>query len=567
MNQSAPIVKPKQKAKQLFEIAAIKKVAYIDDKFNTDAYRSDFIGILKEMFKSRQNREEIDFVDWDKPEPIFEKNIERIWNDADSLLRNKYLKILYDIKGNKEEWINLNGVTEMPTHLAGYIETFSPKEWETKRDEFLQENTNEDSRVLCLFDKELKSEAGRDGIVLLTEVLSGNYVDKVYCGVFSQHVSIGNEFEQKRKWVTDYTLPENIARKFYPISKETMKDDPVWGFIEGIKNVLVVEKVEQLKDQSKEILLRAQKRAVESLNDLSPETYNQIVQKSSKQEGTWEMNTLFRVSNLFQELAFTNSISDPSVRREFNTSIADVRKYDNIEIDNSQARLGRESAELREKEVLENGKIINTLHLPISNGDIFKLCQKEYILLGQPCNLSLRDGRRANNFELATLVQVVDKKPNSYFEKLPSFDKWVKFAMHYSLKLDVLDLAVFNDDGTCRIRLNEDLTPEVLYYESLEKRYKKLLGVFRKCADRINELQKVLSKSNKIKQFDFLLKPIVTLDSSFKGLPKRPYNSERDEFNFEIQRTGRLKDPYASHMLQQFTYYLSRNAFDHDFSK
>jgi hypothetical protein len=241
--------------------------------------------------------------------------------------------------------------------------------------------------------------------------------------------------------------------------------------------------------------------------------------------------------------------------------------YDEIEIENTPTRWSKETTLLRKKEVFETGAIINALHYPLSNGDIFKLGAKEYILLVQPCNVALRnEGKRSNNFELATLVQILSKEQKSNSEKIPAMNKWVKFPSNYSLKLDVLDLAVFNNDGVCRIKLDKELDEKILFQDSLKTRYEKLRAVHSKCATQLNALQELLDTTGN-KQYQFLLKPQITLDSSFKGLPQKPFNKQGNEFNFGIQRVTRLKEPYAAHMLQQFMLYLSRNAFDHDYSK
>lgn len=46
--------------------------------------------------------------------------------------------------------------------------------------------------------------------------------------------------------------------------------------------------------------------------------------------------------------------------------------------------------DLRHKELYIKDNIQNSLHYPLSNGDIFNIQGKEYILLVQPCNISLR---------------------------------------------------------------------------------------------------------------------------------------------------------------------------------
>ena len=44
------------------------------------------------------------------------------------------------------------------------------------------------------------------------------------------------------------------------------------------------------------------------------------------------------------------------------------------------------------------------------------------------------------------------------------------------------------------------------------------------------------------------------------------YNVENRTFSFDIKRIKHYKSPYADDLLQNFMLYLSRNAFEHDFT-
>lgn len=567
MSSHAPITDPKEALIQLFKQAGITKLAYIDDRFSTKSYKPFFVGTLIEIYRSGQSDEKIDFIDsWDVAEPIFERQIKSLWEDTDEKHRNEFLKTLYSVTKNDDDYTNINAVVKLPIFASNLIDTYSPEEWAHKKESFFKLNIKKNGeRVICLFDKELGNS--RDGIELVREVLSGKYKNRVYCAIFSQHVSLGDEFLSKKRWIEEFSLAK-IAQKFYPISKDTFKNEPVWGFIEGIKNVLIVEEVERLKRQSIGIIKKAQQKTIQEVQEIAPETYNQIIQRSSANEGVWEMNTLFRISNLIHDVSLKSSILSSEVRANFNSSISVIRSFEKIKFDQETIIESKQAGDLQEKEIFESGEVINSLHYALANGDIFLINNKEYILLSQPCNISIRPrGIRSNDYELATLVQIFGEDKDANSVRIKCQHKWVKFAANYSIKFDVLDLAVFNNDGNCKINCNQDLDDEVLFHFPLIERYQKLRKHYKKCAEQIIDLENILDKSpDKKAKYLPMLNPVVTINSKLR-IPSSTFNKESQEFDFKIQRVARLKEPFSNDILQKFMLYQSRNAFEHDITK
>jgi hypothetical protein len=567
MSSQAPITDPKQALTELLRKAGVTKVAYIDDKFSSTIQMPFFLGTLKEIYQSKQYIDKINFIDfWDVAYPVFEGKINSIWNEANDRQRNEYLRSLYSAIGDKDEFTNINAVIKLPDMAGDMIATYSPEAWMENKDSFFKQNiTKKGERVICLFDKDLKSS--RDGIELLKDVLTGDFKNKVYCAIISQHVSLGDEFISKKRWVDEFSLSK-IANKFYPISKDTIKDDPVWGFIDGIKNVLIVEEVERLKRQSIGIIKKAQQKTIQEVQEIAPETYNQIIQRSSANEGVWEMNTLFRISNLIHDVSLKSSILSSEVRANFNSSISVIRSFEEIKFDQETIIESKQAVDLQEKEIFETGEVINSLHYALANGDIFLINNKEYILLSQPCNISIRPrGIRSNDYELATLVQIFGEDKDANSVRIKCQHKWVKFAANYSIKFDVLDLAVFNNDGNCKINCNQDLDDEVLFHFPLIERYQKLRKHYKKCAEQIIDLENILDKSpDKKAKYLPMLNPVVTINSKLR-IPSSTFNKESQEFDFKIQRVARLKEPFSNDILQKFMLYQSRNAFEHDITK
>ena len=85
-----------------------------------------------------------------------------------------------------------------------------------------------------------------------------------------------------------------------------------------------------------------------------------------------------------------------------------------------------DKVKIRHKEIYSNGELINSLHKPIENGDIFQINDEKFILVAQPCDMMVRGkgnsaGKRTAKY--VTLLQIDDitlidfekksKKPNS----------------------------------------------------------------------------------------------------------------------------------------------------------
>ena len=140
---------------------------------------------------------------------------------------------------------------------------------------------------------------------------------------------------------------------------------------------------------------------------MTPPTFNRIVQKTSYDEGIWEVDSLFRLINILIDQETKKAIIDEEKRKRFKETVVEIRNVEKVnsgkpdQFDNPQLK------KLQKEEIFYEGDVINALHL--SNGDIFRINKKEYILLCQPCNLALRNNGKRGNFEHAFLVEVQQK--------------------------------------------------------------------------------------------------------------------------------------------------------------
>jgi hypothetical protein len=463
----------------------ISHIVYIDDKFDIDGQKEFYKGRLIDL-KNNENyigSDRFHEIDWTGPIPRFESLILKLWDTTE----NKS-ELLYEVCTHviDEDTANIIPALEIKNCFGDRIKLMTPDEWVTDKYKVIKE-LGEGQRAVCLFDFEFQSGntliPGRNGAQLAKLLIDEqDCTEKVVCGIFSHKFSEEQEDEFRERYSLDYQIEEG---RFYTVSKRRFAFDPqITGFAEGVKSLLLLPYVEQLKTESLIALEKSNKKAGDRVKKMTPKTFNQIIQKSSLKEGVWEISTLFRLYGILSKEENYNMIADTAVRQNFNASIKKIREIDLNNTGYNSTVPNQQLIELRNSELYLKGDIINKLHLPITNGDVFEIKGKEYILLVQPCNLALRAeaancGRRDYNYDAGMLIplkQIPKDKLSITSEEVKIAEKSDKFYIAYFpgfqvVSLEILDLSVFNEDGKTSIDLNiTSLTNDVIHFPWI-KRY------------------------------------------------------------------------------------------------
>jgi hypothetical protein len=560
----------------------IDRIIYVDDRCSIQELKEAFIAKLKEKFILKP--QEIDFIDWNSPQPKFEKAIADLWESStDEIKRDLFLKLL-KYEGNLDEIQNSTAPLNLKNHLNDKIDLLSPSEWEERKEQIVG-GLNTETKVLFLFDIEFEHAPlpnGKNGIDLAEELLNNqNIEDFVYCGIFSHHFAVDEEYAKRNEYHDSRQFKKN---RFYTISKKRFQDDLYLpGLAEGIKNTLWINEVEYLKSESSKILRNSFKDSLIEIDKLNPDSFNHVIQKSSRKEGIWEIATLIRVNNIITKDRALNILLSKSKRAKINESLAKIRKLEKIKTGGITPFDKTQIQNLRNKELYIESSILNQLHFPISNGDIFRINNKNFILLGQPCNLAMRskgkrDIGREKTYETGFLLEIesVSKEDfnnnnsgkHSTIGILENSDlvsdnySIVRFQMFKTVSLSPLDLTVFNEDGKAIINLNNLENDSSTIQESWKLRYKKLHKEFLEYRNNILIYKKLRSASKND------LQNLIYCGDIFKNYNinnENVLNSSGNKITIDIQRISYYREPYSSDLLQQFMQYLSRNAFDMNF--
>ena len=503
---------------ELLDIENVAFIVYVDDKFDISEQKGEFKGRLKSLKANNNYLSTAPFheLDWETPDQIFDKDIVQLWDDSEN--QSELLLMVCRHCGD-EHVANVIPVIEMGQYYQERLITMTPEAW--IKDEFnVLRRLDDKKRALCLFDFEFEnSENRRDGAQLAKNLIEHkDFSERIVCGIFSHKFSEGQEDEFRLIYSDKYEIDKT---KFYTISKERYTFDPqISGFAEGIKNLLLNPYVEKLKEESIKVLKESSEKAVEEINAITPNTFNHIVQKSSLKEGIWEIATLLRLYGVLSKEENYNIISDKGKRQSFNESIERIRNIDSKDTGYKTGSKNEQLISLRESDLYLKGDIVNKLHLPLSNGDIFEINGtevkkgKEYILLVQPCNLALRaigdngkvSGKRDYKYDNAILVPIksIEKnRLNITCEEIKLAESSNNFQVAYFpefkiLSLYILDLVVFNEDGKALIDMNiESLKNDVIHFP-WKKRYDYIFSEFKKCENNIKSFNIGIDKFDKL---------------------------------------------------------------------
>jgi len=593
----------------LLDTENIAHIIYVDDKFDIEGQKEVYKARLIELKNNENYIESNTFndIDWTGPIPRFESLILDLWDASE----NKS-ELLYEVCTyvRDEDSANIIPTLEIKNCYGDRIKLMTPDEWVTDKYQIIKD-LEEGKRALCLFDFEFQSGnkliPGRNGAELAKLLIDEqDCTERVVCGIFSHKFTEEQEDEYREKYSTDYSIEES---RFYTISKRRFAFDPqITGFAEGIKSLLLLPYVEQLKTESLIVLEKSNKKAGDRIKKMTPKTFNQIIQKSSLKEGVWEISTLFRLYGILSKEENYNMITDPAVRQKFNSSIKQIREIDLKDTGYNSTVPNQQLIELRTSELYLSGDVINKLHLPLTNGDIFKIKDKEYILLVQPCNLALRAkdencGKRDYSYDAGMLIplkHIPKDKLNITTEEVKVAESSDKFYVAYFpgfqiVSLDILDLSIFNEEGKASIYFSSpNLVNELIHFPWLKRYeyiYKDLLPFEKKLIE-FNTVKKtvnttIIAKQQSLKEIEEPQKAEIKEEirllkehlsntekniSNVEDLRKfkidctKIYNPQSRVFDTTIKRVRHYKSPYSDDLLQKFMLYLSRNAFEHDFT-
>ena len=426
------------------------------------------------------------------------------------------------------------------------------------------------AQTLLFFDRDFsREEAGaeNEGFKQIREAQSANVG---YCGLISHTVSHGDEYEAWFRLSEEYNL---IPDKFVVIAKDRLKAEPpdYYGFLGMVRLAALSGRYAHVKRKAWSIFENSLTEAKTAMERLSVLDFDRMVFASSRKEGVWELDTLFRVFGIMMRREAQSRLHSDG---DIPAAIAEARSVSAVpeEIANALGSESdsNESLQIQRFEIYDPGDELNRFHAPIDLGDIFQLesNDKIYILLAQPCDLMVRkDGMRSyednRHGRLVPVVELIfgtdEKRENwgelPFYEEGSGISAFANFARVHHVPLVVLDLCVVHGNGVATIDVSADC-PEMMI-EAWRIRHRKLCSYFGKALDAYAELT---GKEHSIQMAS------LALPGSSATLKLEAAVRER-QLQYGVRRILRLRQPWSGALLTEFSQYQARVAFEHPFGQ
>lgn len=592
----------KKAISKLLKATNITEVYYIDDIFQDDKeideHFEEFLAAIEECL-SEGHTEDI-------PKKIIyagidnlEDEVRRWWTEMTLDQKKQMLKrYISGYEENRQPTVSIQAVMDERCICC------SPSVWDKEYKTNVKAKISAGQSILLLFDYALSKE--RTGLQYAEEALDLD-TDCAYCGIISNQFRIDNEFQQR----DDYKK-QNPKHYIYPLSKErlTIDTEDYSAFISGLKNILWVKHIELIKEHTNAILQKAFNETINRYLDIQPPTYKQIIVDSSYTEGCQEIDTTLRLFQIILDKKIKESITEDtlSLINKNSDLILDIQAQSDVNC--QYPEVNDQAISFIKDERFLDGSIINSIYAPIQNGDIFKINKTLYILLCQPCNISIRsEGKRgSNDYDTGFLVKLDLTKNIGVSKKHTFYSVWskienelqnkgvrpeilqsqkkelakllelenasnipltfkignpgklytVRLKDFHTFSLSLLDSVSFNKDGKAIINSVTTGRP-IWLHRNLYERQKQII-------DQMKDWRQFKHNLNELCYDCQWLFDIKAISSKlFNGI-KYEY-SENDQIILPIQRIGHYRRPYSDDLLTQFSHYISRAGFPHPFVK
>jgi len=561
--------------KRILDACSITRIVCVDDQYGMAG--DDSRELIRQIGIARQTgrtvpksiAEMFDITDNDTEIEI-ERQIGARWTDLDG---PQHKRVLSDIAEAVKGVEGTQSLTALDI-LARLLESFefmplSEDGWRDRREELTQPDLL--ATTLFLFDRSLGGVGKTDMGIDLAKELAANH-ETARCGLLTATIRPDEELALWEK------LP--YPDRMVVISKSRLADDPI-NVVPAVRRMLLNPWRLVLLSGLEQMVKEADEEALQQLRKLDIHSLEHLVFTTSSHEGIWEPDTLLRLhANRSRRYARKKA-------RENGEIIKAVNAIRALAI-TPQVVYGSERQAARtvmRDEWYEEGDHLNTLHLPLDLGDIFRADKSNgdpqyFILMSQACDLMVRtNGVRPNDLVEADVLRLgieqsdvsrPDRTRLDYWDDPPEGKDWfvcMRPVLRFSL--DVLDLCTFDAQGRAvfsgQRQLDKDRIPPswIARLDRLDKRFAKFLEGYRLVMAQTEHLD----GEDKARLASIARSQLPLLCSNEPKLCRATIEGPGESVTYGISRVGRLSLPMAADLLAQFSAYNARGAFEHDLAR
>lgn len=529
----------------------IKTICHIDDFYEREKDFKDVIlaqldkvssPVLSEIF-TKHDKECVDDLDIDK------KTLISIWDDLTLTEINSLTKCL---EGCVETWdTKASSLIEVLFSTCTLIK-MSPSAWEQNKAEFIKELS--DNKILFLFDNDWGT-GGDSGFNQILDLINNVNIPKqnLLCGLYTHTIGTKEENKKRIELAKQYSLDKD---RFLVISKQ--HEDS--SFICSLATTALLPTLNKFRAKVFELITQATRDVEQKVKEFDIVDLEYMILNKSKEEGDWEPKILYRIHKNKHLKEFRNIIFNNEV--EIQSIINEMRAVKQYTIDNMIVPTN-ETKTIMQEELFDTK--VNEYQCPLRLGDIFELNSKKYLLLAQPCDLSVRStGKRANEeFRcFANLVEINNKGDNNDY-KLEYFSEeshYINFSKAYKVSLNILDLCTYSKTGNTLIDVK--ITEQAHRLEGLSKRYtyiqKQVSNEFKLYKSLINHCDKESKTA---------LKKKIFLPMNQKIYNRLSIDVDKQTIDYGLRRISNLAIDKARDVLTEFLRHAGRAAYETDLAK
>jgi len=577
---------------EILRIGDIKKVIWIDDTFSKESKEEQATVSTEQVLDEIRVRIEsgdteiLDSVnerlplqvtlDLDETEESLDTYSECLSGSDDKTLHDVAL-MLDMVKEQENTVVTLFEKTELP------VECFSLRDWEK------MDGLADIASTLFLVDKDFSKEGESEdkGLEIAKDILRKiKSYDKTQCVIFTQDVAAREKDENEaRKLYIDKNgfSSEGLSGRLMVLAKSRVSDaDSAESSLAlGLKNSFIRTLLWAIAKGVIEKSVETSKTTLEKISEANIYQVSSVLFESTSEEGGLEIDLIHRIiSAEWQDSAASFLLSTPEViellargRQLYGCNPEEKDDSEQSRLESSKELL---STILR-TELWHNGDIVNKMHSPIANGDVFEVTETgdRYVLVGQPCELMIRGGGSRKVYDAVFLPiqtkELASKTKAKKFHEKPEPGVFSLFESSSTLvdngaqvidltepttiNLSFLDLCSFNEDGL--LELNENTAPSLpLLTEGLKLRFEKYQDLV------LNSSSKDIKKSALSNLVNF---PTPLFSDDYTSLAKVELTLEQGCVCAPLKRVERIREPVAEEILAEFYRYKARKAWGSDF--
>lgn len=443
-------------------------------------------------------------------------------------------------------------------------------EWTDKRDGLLRGG----QRALILFDVNFKDETGdaegEEGLEPAGYAVRAT--DRHIVGLLTTKTTRGGEEASAGAWASR----ADVAKADLVVINKTLLAEPdnhddIALAVQQIRTALQASQLRVLRGTVRDSLQAAIDAAADRLGDRSASVLEDLVFKASREGGEWEGDTWFR---LYETLGLDRARRAVATDSRARRAITDVRNLIHVRNEPPSDASAALASEVQDAESYESGEYLNAAGLPIANGDIFETnTGTKFVLVGQPCDLSLRPTGRSRDPDTATLLPIKrqgeddDAEHSAYVLPKGAIlgeERWeVRFRPEHHVAFNVLDLVSFNSEGVASLKppRGKALTPLL---PGLQARHDAITRAAERLLPSLEAVDKMQAEKHITKDVaDGLRRAILNGSGPFKAtLTARPA-----PYAFHCRRIARLSGSYADALLATHASARSRTAHAHELTR